>query len=440
MATVLCARIFGAAAADAARAAPQKNRKKTKQPQRRRRRRRRRCVFFLPMLSFAAVAAATTAFPVAAAFAGMPGTASTSSSCCGKNRRVGGRAALSLNRNFQQSVDSLVSPRQRRDHKAAGTPLFSSPQASTSSEETAATSGLVGDDAAYFSLEEQSLDKWIKFSAATGTVLAAVAWAWVWPTGPHGGDAFLNAVQSAIGTTDPAFTVAAMLIVFAAFHSGLAGLRTYAEPVVGARAWRVLFAVVSLPLALSCISYFVNHAHDGTQLWTLLPPDQAKSGLVHAGLWMTNFVSFLFLYPSTFNLLEIAAIEEPQLHLWETGVIRITRHPQAVGQAMWCLAHTLYLGTSTALAASTILVLHHAFAVYHGDRRLRTRHGEAFDYVKARTSVVPFQAILEGRQKLPDDYVTNELLRLPYAVVIGGTVAAYLAHPYMQAGAALLGW
>jgi len=293
---------------------------------------------------------------------------------------------------------------------------------------------LVGDDAAYFSLEEQKLEDWIKFTVATGTVLAAVAWAWILPSGPHGGDQFLDAIQSATGTTDPAVTVFSMLAVFAFFHSGLAGLRTYAEPIVGARAWRVVFAVVSLPLALSCVSYFINHAHEGAQLW-----DLTSVPCLHTALWITNFISFLFLYPSTFNLLEIAAIETPQLHLWESGIIRITRHPQAVGQFMWCVAHSLWLGTSTALAASSMLILHHAFSVYHGDRRLKTRHGEAFDYIKSKTSVVPFQAIIEGRQELPEDYY-KEFLRGPYLVVIGGTIGAYFAHPFMQAGAALLNW
>lgn len=293
----------------------------------------------------------------------------------------------------------------------------------------------MGDDSAYFSLADQTLVQWLKFSAATATVLAAVAWVWFWPTGPLAGDAFLEAVQTTlVHTQDPAITVAALLSIFAVAHSGLAGLRTYAEPVVGARAWRVLFAVVSLPLALSCLSYFVNHAHDGVSLW-----DATHIPGIHAALYVTNFVSFLFLYPSTFNLLEIAAIERPQLHLWETGIIRITRHPQAVGQVLWCVAHSIWLGTSTALAASSILILHHAYSVWHGDRRLATRHGETFDYVRSKTSVVPFAAILDGRQELPPDYY-KEFLRLPYALVVGGTTIAYFAHPYMQAGAALLHW
>ena len=37
-------------------------------------------------------------------------------------------------------------------------------------------------------------------------------------------------------------------------------------------------------------------------------------------------------------------MDEPKLHLWETGVMRITRHPQSFGQALWCFAHTLWIG------------------------------------------------------------------------------------------------
>ena len=304
---------------------------------------------------------------------------------------------------------------------------------SVATTRTAAAS-LVGDDSAYFSFEEQNLKEWIIFSSATAFVLLADSFLWFLPWGPHWGDAFLETTQTLIGTTDPAWTIFSMLSFFAIMHSGMAGLRPYAETIIGPRAWRVIFAVISLPLALSCISYFINHAHEGVQYW-----DLTDNEVLHGLYFITNFVSFLFLYPSTFNLLEIAAVQPPQLHLWETGIIRITRHPQAVGQAMWCLAHSLWLGTSTALAASAALVLHHAYSTWHGDRRLKQRHGEAFEYVKSKTSIIPFQAILEGRQELPDDYY-KEFLRGPYALVVGGTLIAYLAHPWMQAGAALLKW
>jgi zeta-carotene isomerase len=203
---------------------------------------------------------------------------------------------------------------------------------------------------------------------------------------------------------------------------------------MGARAWRVLFAGISLPLATVALFYFINHRYDGTQLWNI----QGTPGL-HTTLWVINFVSFLLLYPSTFNLLEVAAVDKPKLHLWETGVTRITRHPQAWGQLLWCFAHTVWIGNSFMVWTSAALCAHHFLGVAHGDFRLRREHGAAFDAVKARTSVIPFAAILDGQQKLPDDY-WREWLRVPYAAVVVFTIGAYFAHPYMQLAAYNLNW
>jgi zeta-carotene isomerase len=45
----------------------------------------------------------------------------------------------------------------------------------------------------------------------------------------------------------------------------------------------------------------------------------------------------------------------------------------------------------------------------------------------------------QGRQELPADY-WKEYARLPYLVIAVGTLGAYLAHPFMQAGSWTLHW
>ena len=165
-----------------------------------------------------------------------------------------------------------------------------------------------------------------------------------------------------------------ILLVFAIVHSGLASFRDIGEKFIGERAFRVLFAGISLPLAVSavvctiknaylfilfvqkfklflkhmCIQkqthrliffvafffcnstevasqvYFIDHRYDGVQLWQV----QGITGM-HEFVWFTSFISFFFLYPSTFNLLEVAAVDKPKMHMYETGIMRITRHPQA---------------------------------------------------------------------------------------------------------------
>lgn len=191
------------------------------------------------------------------------------------------------------------------------------------------------------------------------------------------------------------FIMFGLLILFACAHSGLAALRPWGENKIGPRLYRVLFALVSLPLATILIIYFINHRYDGLQIWQI-----QGEPIVRPIVWTLSAISFIFLYPSTFNLLEVAAVQKPQLHLHTTGIIRITRHPQMIGQVIWCIAHTLWIGTTFTLVTSLGLVLHHLFGVWHGDRRLKARYGDAFDKLKEQTSVIPFLAILQGRQIL----------------------------------------
>jgi uncharacterized membrane protein len=204
-----------------------------------------------------------------------------------------------------------------------------------------------------------------------------------------------------------------LLLGFAVVHSGGASLRTWAEQRIGARAWRLLFAAVSIPSAVVVIGYFLQHRYDGIRLWDL----QDQPWIVPL-VWSGSAISFLFLYPATYNLLEIPALLRPQVRLYATGIIRISRHPQAVGQILWCATHLLWIGTSFMVVACLGLIAHHLFAIWNGDRRLRNRFGDAFEELRASTSLIPFQAVLDGRQQL----VLSEFLRpaqLGIAIAVG---------------------
>ena len=214
-----------------------------------------------------------------------------------------------------------------------------------------------------------------------------------------------------------------LLLTFAIAHSGLAALRMKAEAKIGARLYRVIFALVSIPLATILIIYFFNHRYDGYMMWNV----QDVAG-VKTTVWILSAISFIFLYPATFNLLEIAAVAKPEVHLYETGIIRITRHPQMVGQVIWCIAHTLWLGTTFTLVTSLGLIAHHLFAVWHGDRRLTIRYKDAFLKVKDRTSIIPGLAILDGRQKLE----WGEFLRPAYAGVTAFVLLFWWLHPWLM--------
>jgi len=116
----------------------------------------------------------------------------------------------------------------------------------------------------------------------------------------------------------------ALLFAFAVIHSGGAALRVWGEKRIGARAWRLLFAALSIPSAVLVIGYFLAHRYDGVRLWNL----QGSAGLIPL-IWIGTAISFFFLYPATYNLLEIPALLKPEQRLYATGIIRISRHPQA---------------------------------------------------------------------------------------------------------------
>jgi uncharacterized membrane protein len=223
----------------------------------------------------------------------------------------------------------------------------------------------------------------------------------------------------------------AMLLGFAIVHSGGAALRSWGEEKIGARLYRIGFALLSLPTAVILIVYFINHRYDGVRFWNL----QGVTGIQET-VWLLSAISFFFLYPATFNLLEIAAVQKPQVHLYETGIMRVCRHPQMVGQVIWCIGHTIWLGTSFTLLTSVGLVAHHLFAVWHGDRRLTKRYGDAFLKVKERTSVIPFLAIIDGRQS----FHPQEFIKPAYLGVSGFIALLWWAHPYLMQVTNKINW
>ena len=218
------------------------------------------------------------------------------------------------------------------------------------------------------------------------------------------------------------------LMIFALIHSGGAAFRNTAESLIGARAWRLIFASLSIPLAAILIGYFIAHRYDGVRLLNI----QGSPGLIPM-LWILNAISFFFLYPATYNLLEIPAFLKPKVRLYATGIIRISRHPQAIGQIIWCFAHFLWIGSSFMLVTCIGLIGHHLFAIWHGDKRLKAKFGNDFEILKSNTSVIPFLAVLDGRQKLN----WQEFLRPSQLGICIAIAFFWWAHRYISIGSNL---
>lgn len=77
--------------------------------------------------------------------------------------------------------------------------------------------------------------------------------------------------------------------------------------------------------------------------------------------------------------------------------------------------------------------------MWNGDRRLKEKFGDKADRFFAETSIVPFAAILSGKQRLPEDFI-QEFFRVPYLFILISVFGAYLSHNAMLKGAASISW
>jgi len=214
-----------------------------------------------------------------------------------------------------------------------------------------------------------------------------------------------------------------LILIFAIIHSGGAALRNKAELIMGPRLWRLVFVSLSLPSAIILIGYFLTHRYDGIRLWNL----QGNSFVFYM-VWALTAISFIFLYPATYNLLEIPSVQKPKVRIYSTGIMRVTRHPQAIGQIIWCIAHSLWIGTSFTLVTSFGLICHHLFAIWHGDKRLEYKFGEDFYKFRESTSVIPFLAIIEGRQV----FKLREYFKLSQLGILIAIIVIWTSHKYIN--------
>jgi uncharacterized membrane protein len=115
------------------------------------------------------------------------------------------------------------------------------------------------------------------------------------------------------------------------------------------------------------------------------------------------------------------------------GILRVTRHPFLWGVGVWAGSHLLVNGDLISLilfGSLGVLAIGGAASI---DAKRRRIYGETWAGFEARSSFVPFAAILSGRQTLrPGEFA------LPALVGLAAFVVTLLGHPLI-AGVSALG-
>ncbi len=115
------------------------------------------------------------------------------------------------------------------------------------------------------------------------------------------------------------------------------------------------------------------------------------------------------------------------------GILRITRHPMLWAFGLWAIAHLVANGD----LASVILFVTIALTAFAGmpsiDAKRRAADPSGWSTYAARTSIIPFAAIMSGRNRL----VLGEIGLWRPAVAIFAWIALLHAHPFVIGVSAL---
>ena len=219
--------------------------------------------------------------------------------------------------------------------------------------------------------------------------------------------------------------IVALSLAFVITHIGLSHgrLRQSLVDRLGLWPFRGLYSLISLlTLAPAAILWWQNR-HLGPVLWVLpwWPERILAAVLVLFGLLLL-LQSLGTPSPSSIAPAKIEA----------RGVLRITRHPMNMGLALWGLAHMLANGTVGDVAFFGAFVIVGVAGAYHMDRRIRRHKGQPFAEFCRETSVLPFSAILRGRNRLAVDE-----LSFPLALIAVGVFAVLVVFHGRWFGGAL---
>ena len=189
-------------------------------------------------------------------------------------------------------------------------------------------------------------------------------------------------------------SLALAALAFLGIHLGVSGtaLRDRAVAAVGLRGYMVAFSVASV----------------GAIVWLVLAYQSAPYVPTWGQLEAWKPVMIVLMLPA-FLLVVIglttpnptAVAQEGLVDRAPQGIVRITRHPFLVGVALWSGLHLIGNGDVASLLFFAALAITAAAGTVSIDaKRRRALGAKAWDAFASRTSIVPFAAIVAGRNSL----------------------------------------
>lgn len=194
------------------------------------------------------------------------------------------------------------------------------------------------------------------------------------------------------------------------------------EPLVGFRAYRIFYNTGTVVLFFMSFGYLAQHSAETPTLWNL-----RGYAWFRPLIYLINGVGVFFLAAVGHLGLSFWGLKNPPPDhgLQTTGFYKITRHP--LYWSVFCLlfAHTLVFGSALAVLYFFSMELYNVLGViFLENRGLAQHYGPQLTEFHARTSTLPFKAILQGRVALE----RGELKRRTFVSALLFTVLVGVLH------------
>jgi uncharacterized membrane protein len=181
-------------------------------------------------------------------------------------------------------------------------------------------------------------------------------------------------------------------IFWIATHNGFAGtdIRTRLVGKIGEVGFRIAYAVTSVIAIMMLVQAW--EAAVAMPLWSA----PAWLRLILAAAMLPAFLFFaagLLRNPTAVGGEALAGQQA-------RGIQRITRHPMLWSFALWALVHVIGNGDLASLIFFGTFAISAFLGMPSIDRKLAARAPEAAARLRAETSIMPFGAILAGRNRL----------------------------------------
>lgn len=187
-------------------------------------------------------------------------------------------------------------------------------------------------------------------------------------------------------------------LAWVGLHIGVAGTKVRGAVVsyLGDRGFRGAFALASLALLVALI--FAYRAAPANQLWVV--PDWVLDVLAVAML-----PAFILFVGAVSQANPTAIGGEAAGPSQATGIVRITRHPMLWSFAIWAAVHVIGNGDTASVIFFGAFLVTALTGMPSIDRKLARRDPRAWGALAAVTSIIPFGAIAQGRNRFaPAEY------------------------------------